>query len=234
MGYSSSILVGPEANHIGDTNKHGIMYTEEFIKNQQNSVDFITWHQYYLNGRIAKPMDFIDPKVFNQLPTQINDVKDVIKKTSKNIKTWISETSTAYGGGARNLSDRFVAGFLWLDKLGYSASAGVDVVIRQSLFGGNYAMIGDDLIPNPDWWVSIIYKQFVSEIVLDLKAPDNFGTLRLYAHCTAKSALVNRIPAITIYGMNLDHKETNIFLQGLNKDADLFLYILTADHLESR
>jgi len=100
------------------------------------------------------------------------------------------------------LSDRFVAGFLWLDKLGYSARAGLNVVTRQSLFGGDYAMVSPDLVPNPDWWVSVLYKHFVSEKVLKLTTPQ-FDYIRLYMHCTPKKALITGMPAVTIYGMNI-------------------------------
>ncbi|KAF7993018.1 hypothetical protein HCN44_005799 [Aphidius gifuensis] len=223
IGYSSSKLVGPETNHIGESNERGEMYTEEFLKNQDNSIDFVTWHQYYLHGKTAKVDDFINPKVFNQLSSQIKQINNATK-------------NSATGGGVANLSNRFAATFLWLDKLGYSASAGVDVVIRQTLLGGNYSLVGNDLLPNPDWWISVLYKRFVSEIVLDLKTPNNFGTLRFYAHCTAKLGLVNRLPALTVYGMNLDHKSKNIFIQGnwIQKKTNIFLYILTADDLTSR
>lgn len=150
-----------------------------------------------------------------------------------------AETSTAYGGGAPELSDRFVAGFMWLDKLGYSASAGLNVVTRQSLFGGDYAMVSSNLTPNPDWWVSVFYKQFVSEKVLKLHiTPDNFGYVRLYAHCTPKEARIARVPAVTIYGMNIDKIAVHIKIPELfvhsGKIVKIFFYSLTADNLQSR
>ncbi|KAK0097774.1 hypothetical protein PV326_013813 [Microctonus aethiopoides] len=236
LGYMSSILVGPEVNHIGDENRMGELYAVEFLKNDKNSISYVTWHQYYLNGREATTKDFVNPEVFNRLPTQIDRVKNAIKEAGQNITMWMSETSSAYGGGAPELSDKFVAGFLWLDKLGYSASTGVNVVIRQSLFGGYYAMVGPDLNPNPDWWVSVMFKQFVSEKVLQLINPNKFGTLRLYAHCTAENALINRVPSITIYGVNIDSESARISLRGNYdyKSSKVLLYILTADYLKSR
>lgn len=129
-----------------------------------------------------------------------------------------------------------MAGFLWLDKLGYAASVGLNVVSRQTLFGGNYSMIGDDLMPNPDWWVSVIYKQLVSEKVLKL-SPLNIDYIRFYAHCTPENAWINGASAITIFGINLDKipiyisvKEIPVF----RKNAKVFLYALTSDNLQSR
>lgn len=133
------------------------------------------------------------------------------------------------------MSDRFVAGFLWLDKLGYSAITGLNVVTRQSLFGGNYAMIGPDLIPNPDWWVSVIFKKFVSEKVLRLSTSLEY--LRFYAHCTPKKAWIGKVSAITIYGSNLANFSVPISIQGIpifHRNAKAFLYVLTSDSLQSR
>lgn len=97
-------------------------------------------------------------------------------------------------------------------------------------------MVGPDLNPNPDWWVSVMFKQFVSEKVLQLINPNKFGTLRLYAHCTAENALINRVPSVTIYGVNIDNESARISLRG-NYDyrsSKVLLYILTADYLKSR
>lgn len=237
LGYNESILVGPEVNHVGDEDHMGENYARIFLRNDEDSVDYATWHQYYLNGREATVLDFINVSTFNYLPAQIALFYTAIKSSGKTIPMWLSETSTAFGGGAPELSDRFVAGFLWLDKLGYSASAGVNVVTRQSLFGGNYAMIGPDLLPNPDWWVSVIFKQFVSEKVLQLSSEDHIGYVRLYAHCTPESALISRVSAITIYGVNIEKFPVKIDITGIpvyKESAKVFMYMLTSNDLQSR
>ncbi|XP_043517824.1 heparanase-like [Frieseomelitta varia] len=235
VGYNESLLVGPEVNHVGDIDHKGEYYAKTFLENDKNSVNYVTWHQYYLNGREAQLTDFINISTFNYLPKQIKSMQEAIKSSGELIPMWLSETSTAYGGGAPELSDRFVAGFLWLDKLGYSAIAGLNVVTRQSLFGGNYAMIGPDLIPNPDWWVSVIFKKFVSEKVLRLSTSLEY--LRFYAHCTPKKAWIGKVSAITIYGSNLANFSVPISIQGIpifHRNAKAFLYVLTSDSLQSR
>ncbi|XP_018393336.1 PREDICTED: heparanase-like [Cyphomyrmex costatus] len=235
-GYIDSILVGPEVNHVGESNDMGELYVKAFLSSQKNTVNYVTWHQYYLNGRNAKVNDFVALSTFNWLPVQIHSMKQFIIESGKDVSMWLSETSTAFGGGAPGLSDRFVAGFLWLDKLGYSASAGLDVVTRQSLFGGNYAMVSPNLEPNPDWWISVFYKQFVSERVLKLSKSNNFSSVRLYAHCTSKNALISRVPAVTIYGMNIEKTATHIHIPELfvqNSKTTILYYSLSADHLQS-
>ncbi|OXU26819.1 hypothetical protein TSAR_005050 [Trichomalopsis sarcophagae] len=234
LGYKDSILVGPEANHMGDDQHPGQVYLKNFLENVKDCIDYATWHQYYLNGHVAKVKDFIDPKVFERLPVQIKTVSESIKSSSQDLSMWISETSSAFGGGAPELSDRFVAGFLWLDKLGISAKMGVQTVIRQSFYGGYYAMIGPDLEPNPDWWVAVLYKKFVSEKVLELKMPNSRDDLRLYAHCGAKSNSAKSLSTATIYGVNLSKMETKIYLSHLSQGAKILSYILTSDELQSR
>ena len=39
--------------------------------------------------------------------------------------------------------------FRWLNKLGMAAQHGYKVVIRQSMFQGEYSLVGEDLEPNP-------------------------------------------------------------------------------------
>lgn len=78
-----------------------------------HTVDAITWHQYYINGRTAVLENFTDPAILDALKTQIETVQKVVKheKLSRK-KVWLGETSSAWGGGAKGLSDSFVAGFM--------------------------------------------------------------------------------------------------------------------------
>lgn len=48
----------------------------------------------------------------NQLGEEISKVKKLLKVLNVRKPIWITETSSAYGGGAPGLSDAFVAGFL--------------------------------------------------------------------------------------------------------------------------
>lgn len=62
---------------------------------------------------------------------------------------WAGETSTAYDEGAANMSNTFVDGFIWLDKLGLSALNSIEVNIRQDFWGFYYSVINQQGIPNP-------------------------------------------------------------------------------------
>ncbi len=52
--------------------------------------------------------------------------------------------------------------FRWLDKLGYAAYLGVGVVMRQTFYGHNYPLIGNDLYPNPVSITNDLYPNPVS------------------------------------------------------------------------
>lgn len=103
------------------------------------------------------------------------------------------------------MTDRVLASFLWLDKLGLGAQLGLDVIVRQTIWGYNYPLLNVDYNPNPvsvliisiepkiifyriqDWWISVLYKLLVGTKVLSITHDgEDSRPVRLYAHC-AKS-----------------------------------------------
>lgn len=88
--------------------------------------------------------------------------------TYPNLPLWLGESADASFQGTENVSDRFVGTFLWMDKLGLSASMGIRVVMRQSIFGEFYGMLNATFDPNPDYWVSVLHKKLVGTKVLDV------------------------------------------------------------------
>ena len=45
----------------------------------------------------------------------------------------------------------------WLDKLGLAATMGVTVVMRQTYWGHNYALVDNDFNPNPVQSYSVVW-----------------------------------------------------------------------------
>ena len=102
-------------------------------------------------------------------------------------------------------------GFLWLNKLGATAAAGLSVVIRQTFYHGNYALIGEDLQPNPDFWVSVLYKKLVGRKVLKIKGHENTGnTLRLFAHCGKEIPRSRQDRQIVLFGLNMSNRTETV------------------------
>lgn len=76
-------------NHVGEVNRKGEMYAETFLESQKNVVNYVTWHQYYLNGREAKAADFVNPRIFNWLPVQIESIGSVVAASAQNVSMWL-------------------------------------------------------------------------------------------------------------------------------------------------
>ncbi|CAH1283481.1 unnamed protein product [Diabrotica balteata] len=216
--FNKSLLVGPDVTRPVENHKESQIFLKEFVTSAKNVIDKITWHQYYLNGRTAKPQDFLDPTVFDLLKYQITRVKELTNSSGRSI--WLGETSSAYGGGAPNMSDRFIGSFMWLDKLGLAAKMGVEVVMRQSIFHGNYSLLDENYDPNPDWWISLMYKRLVGRTVVPHQSQTN-KLVRLYVHCLQEEML----PSVVIFGVNLGSKTTKIVIEGLEPD-NMPLYLM--------
>lgn len=210
-GMTDSLVVGPDTTRPLAERPQNLKYMMEFLGNGSRYIDVRSWHQYYLNSRTATLEDFWNPDTFNLLNVQIFSMKNNTAKYN-HIPMWLSETSSSYGGGAPGLSNSYAGTPLWVDKLGLAAKNNITTVIRQSLLGGNYSLIDEDLNPLPDWWVSVLYKKVVGSKVLniDVKASNN---QRFYVHC-ANKLYTNDTSAVTIYGINLKKDIVKLLLNG--------------------
>ncbi|KAK6965495.1 heparanase [Biomphalaria glabrata] len=110
--------------------------------------------------------------------------------------------------------------FRWLDKLGLSAQYGLARVFRQTFFAANYALISSTIEPNPDFYLTVLFKRLVQGPVLTvLKQPD---LIRVYANCA--STVLYPSGAIVIYFLNLRNSSVNMtFPQFANLTTDIYL-----------
>lgn len=225
--YGSSLLIGPDTTRPDISHKESMKYLEEFLEKGKFAIDIISWHQYYFNGRTANQSNFLDPVIFDILKWQIDVVKFIQKKTnSTSKKIWLGETASAWGGGSPKYSDKFIACFIWLDKLGTAAKNGIDVVVRQSIFNGYYALISDTYEPNPDYWISILFKKLVGTRVISCFNSTG-SRVRLYCHCSNNKAQENGFPSITVYGMNMQNTTAKIHIIGLDRDPRTSLKVVS-------
>uniref|UniRef100_A0A8C4S5T4 Heparanase n=1 Tax=Erpetoichthys calabaricus TaxID=27687 RepID=A0A8C4S5T4_ERPCA len=141
----------------------------------------------------------------------------IVEKIVPGKKVWLGETGSAFGGGAPGLSDTYVAGFMWLDKLGLSAKLGIDVVIRQVFVGaGSYHLVDSNFDPLPDYWLSLLYKKLVGPKVLNVTIFTHDGDqnrhLRVYMHCARNNRYCIPFGDVTLIALNLSKKTTTIHL----------------------
>nr|KAI8731907.1 heparanase-like isoform X1 [Biomphalaria glabrata] len=218
--YWASKLFGPDVTRFYNGSKSTI-YLQEFLKAGACDVmDYITFHHYYMNSDVATLDHFISIEVLDSLKECLGIAKNIMLESSCSLPLALSETSSFSGGGAPELSDRYVAGFMWLDKLGLSAQYGLARVFRQTFFAANYALISSTIEPNPDFYLTVLFKRLVQGPVLTvLKQPD---LIRVYANCA--STVLYPSGAIVIYFLNLRNSSVNMtFPQFANLTTDIYL-----------
>ncbi|KAK6188371.1 hypothetical protein SNE40_004555 [Patella caerulea] len=220
MTSSPFLVFGPDTSSVFDMN-----YFDDFLAaGGGKNVDVATFHHYYLNSATATVDQFVDVKVFDSLKSPLEEAVGHCLKHAPGKQCWLGETSTTYGGGTLGVSDRFVAGFLWLDKLGLSALIGLQGVVRQSFYGGNYGLIDVNLDPNPDYFLTVLYKRLVGSPVLNVTQDTN-PNVRVYAHCTnTNSSMGYPKGSVTVYLMNLGSEAVTVNMNGGTSQ----LYMLTA------
>nr|XP_003469452.1 heparanase [Cavia porcellus] len=222
--FKNAKLYGPD---ISQPRGKSVKMLQSFLQTAGEVIDSITWHHYYLNGHIATKEDFLNPEVLDTFIVSVQKVLQVVEETRPGKKVWLGETSSAYGGGAPLLSDTFAAGFMWLDKLGLSAQMGIDVVMRQVLFGaGNYHLVDQNFNPLPDYWLSLLFKQLVGTTVFaaHVEGPER-ARLRVYLHCTNSNHPKYKEGDLTLYALNLHNvtKRLQLPYPLFNKEVDKYL-----------
>ncbi|XP_066893038.1 heparanase isoform X3 [Kogia breviceps] len=222
--FKNAKLYGPD---VGQPRGKTVKMLKSFLKAGGEVIDSVTWHHYYLNGRIATKEDFLNPDVLDTFISSVQKIFQAVEETRPHKKVWLGETSSAYGGGAPLLSNTFAAGFMWLDKLGLSARMGIEVVMRQVFFGaGNYHLVDENFEPLPDYWLSLLFKKLVGTNVLmaSVKGPDR-NKLRVYLHCTNINHPRYKEGDLTLYALNLHNVTKRLQLPHhlFDKQVDKYL-----------
>jgi heparanase 1 len=125
------LVVGPDVANAGSTG--GARYWAEYFGNQSaaggRGVDAATWHHYYGSSKTASLADTHSPAVLDKfIVQQLQMTASLLQHTRGSNRVpppiWLGETSSFYGGGAANVSNRFGAGFVSDDAPAQSCEVG--------------------------------------------------------------------------------------------------------------
>lgn len=215
--YRSSFIIGPETAGMTQHFFQGFL-----AAGGSKVVRAASFHFYYFSGQSGEAWRFTDVKTMQELAVTLDTVVKYTKSVDPKLPIWLSETSSTYDSGTPNVSDRFVAGFLWLDKLGLSAEKGIETVIRQDFYGGNYALINKTLDPNPDFFLTVLYKRLVTGAVFRVTVKGMHSDVRVYAACSKEYN-----GGVVVYALNPQAYPITVGIQQLQSSSSL-AYVLTS------
>ncbi|XP_046326167.1 hyaluronoglucuronidase-like isoform X2 [Haliotis rufescens] len=205
LPFGKSLIIGPDTTGVGQ-------YVDDFLKGDGGGViNAATVHHYYFDGRHSVLSMFMDTSIMDSLKSKIESFLSMGNARIPGKPVWLGETSSAYNTGTPGISNSYVAGFLWMDKLGLSAKMGVKAVLRQDFYGGNYSLVQQNTFyPNPDYWLTVLYKRLVGSHVFNLTSTAD-KSVRVYAHC-AKQTSVYKYGAgsVVVYAMNLHTSDVTL------------------------
>ncbi|CAK9148006.1 unnamed protein product [Ilex paraguariensis] len=184
-------------------------------------VNAMTHHIYNLGSGNDPNLvcKILDPHHLSRISDTFQSLKQNIQMNGPWASAWVGEAGGAYNSGGRHVSDTFVNSFWYLDQLGMAAKYNTKVYCRQTLIGGNYALLNKTtFVPNPDYYSSLLWHRLMGKGVL---AVDSNASpyLRFYAHCSKGRAgvsflLINlsnqthfKINVQTIMDINLHQQE---------------------------
>ncbi len=169
----------------------GLPLIENVMKAGGPLLDVITWH-YYPQQSFRCPVatnrahagHVLRPRELKEVERWADFVQRLASRDGPQAQVWLGETGGAQCGGEPGQSDRFASSLWWLDQLGRMAKRGQRVVVRQTLTGGDYGLIDDEtLLPNPDYWASLLWRRLMGTTVLDVWGATHTAGVQPYAHC---------------------------------------------------
>lgn len=204
-------IIGPGSAfwpRLGETIKPFSNISQKFLRLCRaggTELNIVDWHYYPFQSRRspvrtrrATQNSFLRPRALNEYRQYCLQLKGMRDAFFPKAQLWTGETGSAQCGGEPKLSDRFASCFWWADQLGLGARHGQEVMIRQSLVGGDYGLLDRiTLKPRPDYWLSWLWQQLMGVEVFAVTSPH--AQLRSYCH-SAKEGTGKTLLLINLSG----------------------------------
>ncbi|WP_111636591.1 glycosyl hydrolase family 79 N-terminal domain-containing protein [Marinomonas shanghaiensis] len=231
----NSKIAGPGSAfwpRIGEAIKPLSNISASFLDYLEEPLDIVDWHYYPFQSsrspvktRAATIKNILSPSSLLDYERYSKQLENFRNQYQPSAQLWTGETGSAQCGGQAKLSDRFVSCFWWADQLGRGAKIGQKVMVRQSLIGGDYALINrQTLKPNPDYWISWLWGKLMGERVFDVQSNDPY--VQIYCHSAKKEG------KCTLLIINMSASPKILHCNGFGSKKKRFE--ITADSLTSK
>lgn len=115
------------------------------------------------------------------------------------VPVWNGESAFVGSSGADGVTNTFVSTLFYANELGSYARAGVALVARQTLVGGDYELVNKSTFkPNPDYYALLLWRRLVGGAVLPTSTSDPAAPVRAYSHCAAPGAAAGNGSTTTV------------------------------------
>ncbi|KAK7274917.1 hypothetical protein RIF29_16018 [Crotalaria pallida] len=202
---------------LGPGGFFGKEWFDSFLQNTGPGVlHGVTHHLYNLgpgvDSNLIKKVQ--DPFYLSQVSQVFKDVATAVKTYTPWAGAWVGESGGAYNSGGKDVSHTFANGFWYLDQLGMASTFDHKVYCRQTLIGGNYALLNTtSFIPNPDYYGALLWHRLMGSKVLSVSHKGSLY-LRTYAHCSKNT------PGITVLLINMSN--STAFNVSLVNDMNMY------------
>ncbi|CAA0820645.1 Heparanase-like protein 3 [Striga hermonthica] len=164
---------------------------KKFITNESRPSGIITHHTYPLGSG-----DWYDTNLKNKILNAsvldegaevFRQMRELIQQSPTVTFAWIGESGGVYNSGRDGITNTFLFSFWYLDHMATAAVYDTKVYCRQTLVGGNYALLDTTtFIPNPDYYSALLWHRLMGTRVL-MTSYKGTKDLRAYAHCAKQS-----------------------------------------------
>lgn len=188
------LILGPGS--IGESTGRGIMYgnaaalgSRDLIAAAGPGVDAVSYHHYGAAsircpgmGPATSAEDALSEAWLARTDETLGFYRSLRDAFEPQKPLWNTETADAACGG-NPWAGTFLDSFRFLDQLGRLARQDVEVVAHNALVGGNSGLLDETtLLPKPNYWAALLWRQLMGSTVLDAGVPIQPG-LHVYAHC---------------------------------------------------
>lgn len=194
--FTAAAWPGETPRVLGPATWTGDAWSRDVAEAAKGGLDAWTYH-YYSFGDCsdtfpAPPPSWgltLDPKCLAKTTAAATRFDWVYPFLAEGGEVWAGETAIRTNGGSRpDVDNTFRSSFYYVNQLGTVSASGNAVAARQTLSGGEYALLNHTTFaPHPDFWIAAGFHALaVNFSVLVTPAPGGTretGAVRAFAHC---------------------------------------------------